>query len=280
MSHLFADLTYPQIKRAIARKTILLLPFGQTEEHGTHLPVGADTIIADRVALAVAEAMEAGSSAAKDRVPVLVLPTVPYGYSPQVMTKWPGTFTVRLQVIVDYLSDVCASAARMGFEKMAIITTHGPHIDVARLAARNVFDATGVGVVITQPTAFAAAAFNKVRTSAPGGVCHACEYETSLLMHFGYPVSVKGLSDRDRVKVCNEWVAGDGFRSGKVSWSTWALQNSRSGAYGDPTPAIAATGKACMDAIVGEYCRFLKYFHGHDVPRRMLTTKGTKNTKR
>ncbi len=269
MSHMFADLTHPQIQRAIARKTILLLPFGQTEEHGTHLAVGADTIIAERVAAAVAEAV-AG------KPPVLILPTVPYGYSPRVMTKWPGTFTVRLGVIVDYLADVCSSAARMGFDKIAIITTHGPHIDVARLAARNVFDATGVGVVITQPTVFAGPAFNKVRTSAPGGVCHACEFETSMLMHFGYPVSLKGLTSRDRVKTCNEWVAGDGFRSGKVTWSTWALQGSDSGAYGDPTPATAATGKVCMDAIVAEYCRFLKYFHGHDVPRRQLATKGTK----
>lgn len=273
MSILFADLTYPQIQRAIARKTILLLPFGQTEEHGTHLPVGADTIIADRVALAVAEA-------AAGKPPVLVLPTVPYGYSPQVMTKWPGTFTVRLQVIVDYLSDVCSSAARMGFDKIAIITTHGPHIDVARLAARNVFDATGVGVVITQPTTFAAPAFSKVRKSPAGGVCHACEYETSLLMHFGYPVSIKGLTGRDRLKVCNEWVAGDAFRSGKVTWSTWALQGSQTGAYGDPSESSAATGKACMEAIVPEYVRFLKYFHTHDVPRRMLAEKGARGTKR
>ena len=47
------------------------------------------------------------------------------------------------------------------------------------------------------------------------------EFETSLLMHFGFPVDLSGTDDRDAVKVCNEWVAGDLAGSGKVSWSTW-----------------------------------------------------------
>lgn len=254
MSYLFGEKTWPELQQAIEAKTVLLLPFGETEQHGKHLQVGCDTIIAERVALAVAE------KSAPD-VPVLVLPPIHYGYTPKAVTKWPGSFRVRWNVIVDYLADVCISAVEMGFHKLVVISAHGPHGDVARLAAREVFDRTGVGIVITQPHTMVAAAFRKIRKSRVGGACHACEYETSLMMYLGYPVDLSGVDDRDIVRTCNEWVGGDMVAgSGKVSWSTWALQESETGTYGDPSCATPETGRLCMEAIVDEYCRFLKYY--------------------
>ena len=259
MNHLFADKTWPELKKAAEAGTLLLLPFGQTEQHGLHLQVGCDAIIAERVANAVAEKLSTD-------IPALVLPTVPYGYVPASVTQWPGTFRVRWKVVVDYLADVCVSAVEMGFKKLAVISTHGPHGDVARLAAREVFDRTGVGIVVTQPQSFAVPTFKEIRKSKLGGAAHAGEYETSLMMHYGYPVDVSETDDRDMIKVANEWVAGDMAGSGKVSWSTWALQTTETGALGDPTQASAETGKRCMDAIVAEYCRFLTYFHGLRTP--------------
>lgn len=259
MSNLFAEKTWPELEKAAEAKTLLLLPLGQTEQHGRHLPVGTDTIIAERVALAVAEKL--GS-----RIPTLVLPQIPYGYVPVPVARWPGTFRIRWRVMADYLSDVCCSAIHMGFRKLAILSSHGPHGDVARLAARDVFDATGVGVVVTQPQTFVVPTFRKIRKSKLGGAAHSGEYETSLLMHFGYPIDLTGTDDRDAVKVCNEWVAGDLAGSGKVSWSTWALQTSDSGVLGDPTSATQQTGRACLDAIVEEYCRFLEYFWKLETP--------------
>lgn len=254
MSYLFAEKTWPELEQAVKTGTILLLPFAETEEHGRHLQVGCDTIIAERVASAVAERMQ-------PEMPVLVLPSIAYGYTPKAAARWPGTFRVRWNVVVDYLADVCTSAVEMGFHKLVVISSHGPHGDIARLAAREVFDRTGVGIVVTQPHTMVAVAYRKVRKSRLGGACHACEYETSLLMHFGYPVDLTGVDDRDIVKTCNEWVGGDMVGgSGKVSWSTWALQESETGAYGDPSCASPETGRVCMEAIVEEYCRFLRYF--------------------
>ncbi|GMV96831.1 MAG: creatinine amidohydrolase [Phycisphaerae bacterium] len=253
MSHWFADLSWPEISKLIAQQPVLLLPLAETEEHGPHLPVGCDTMIAERVALAVAQRVNPG-------IPTYVLPAIAYGYTPRAVQKWPGTFRVRWHVMVEYLADVCASVVEMGFKRLVVVSSHGPHGDVARLAAREVFDRTGVGVIITQPHAMLGARFKAIRKSRLGGACHACEYETSLMMHFGYAIDVSQLDDRDVVKTCNEWVAGDMVNgSGKVSWSTWALQESETGVYGDPSCATAETGAACMETIVEEYARFLKY---------------------
>jgi len=245
MSHLLAEKTWPELEKAIQDRTVLLLPLGQTEQHGRHLQTGADSIIAERVALAVAER-------SNPSVPALVMPTIHYGYVPKTVAAWPGTFRIGWKVMVDYVADVCSSALLGGFKKLAIVSTHGPHGDVARLAAREVFDRTGVGIVVTQPHTFALPVFKKIRKSKLGGASHACEYETSLMMHFGYPVDLAGTDARDAVKVCNEWVAGDMAGSGKVSWSTWDLQKTSTGALGDPSCASPETGRQCMEAIVEE----------------------------
>ena len=254
MSHLFRDRTWPQIKDAIADDAVLLLPFGQTEQHGMHLQTGCDTIIAERVCEAVAEKMNG-------EMAVLVMPAIPYGYVPRVVQNWPGTFRVGWNTMVKYAADVCCSAVEMGFQRLVIVSTHGPHGDVGRLVARDVFDRTGVGIVFTQPHTISSAAYKKIRKSKLGGTSHACEYETSLLMHFGYPVDISKTDDRDNVKMVNEWVAGDMLNgSGKVSWSTWAVQISQTGTYGDPSCASAETGRLAFEAIIEEYGRFLRYF--------------------
>lgn len=259
MSYLFADQTWPELKKWIEKNAVLLLPFAETEEHGPHLPVGTDTIIGEHVAMAVAEKVNPA-------IPTLVLPSIPYGYTPKVTAKWPGTFNIRWNVIVDYLADVCTSAVAMGFRKIVIVSSHGPHGDISRLAAREVFDRTGVGVVVTQPHTLVVPRFKQIRKSKLGGASHACEYETSLLMHYGYKVDLSLADNRDIIQTCNEWVAGDMCGSGKVNWSTWALQESQTGIYGDPTCATAETGAACMEAIVAEYERFLTYFWQHREP--------------
>lgn len=267
MSILFQDKTWPEIKQAVEDKTVLLLPLGQTEQHGPHLQVGCDNIIAERVACGVAESLEG-------RIPVLVLPTIPYGYVPNSVKAWPGTFRIRWETMIKYIADVCSCAVETGFEKVIVVSTHGPHGDVARLAAREVFDRTGVGIVVSLPHTVVAKHFKEIRRGSTGSSCHAGEYETSLLMHFGYPVELKGLDDRDVVQVCNEWVAGDFVTgSGKISWSTWALQISETGVYGDPSCASAETGKATFDAIIGEYCGLVKFVRDQKMPQQTFPTQ-------
>ncbi len=262
MSIYLEEQTWPQIQQAIDDDAVLLLPLGQTEQHGTHLQTGCDTIIARHVADAVATKLGGDPL-------TLVMPPIAYGYVPKAIQNWPGSFRIRWQVMVDYIADVLTSAAEMGFKKIIIISTHGPHGDVAKLAAREVFDRTGLGVVVTMPHTIATDHYKQVRKSKLGGTSHAGEYETSLLMHFGYPVSLEGLDDRDSVKVCNQWVAGDMLNgSGKVSWSTWALQISETGVYGDASVASAETGASMFNAIIGKYCELVRFVRDQPLPEQ------------
>ena len=254
---LLRNLTSPEIGAATEKGTVLLIPVGQTEEHGRHLAIGADSIIAECIAEAAARRMIG-------RVPVLVAPAIQYGYSNEIMREWPGTFIVRPQVMIDLLVDVCCSAVKMGFRKVAIVSGHGHHVGICRIAIRQVFDLVGVNVVLTQPHAFGKQALAEARKSGPGGICHAGEYETSLLLHFGYPVDMDSATDADTLKFKSKFVSADGIggaKSGSVFWSTWGLQKSETGAYGDATCASAETGRTVADAIIDDYCEFLEEFH-------------------
>jgi creatinine amidohydrolase len=261
--YMFDHKTRGEITTAQEQGAILLLPFGQTEQHGPHLPEGCDTFIAQRTALAAAQACNGNPQ-------VLVLPAIPYGYNPKSNQKWPS-FRVRWEITAGFLADVCTSAVEMGFSKLIIVSTHGPHGDIAKIAAREVFDRTGVGIVVSMPHTLGASAFKKIRKSPIGGSSHAGEYETSLMLHFGFHIDVQKLDARDMVHHCDEWVAGDFVNgSGKVSWSTWALQLSETGVYGDASVATAQTGEQVFNAIVDEYVRLIRYVRDTDLPKQVF----------
>lgn len=255
MSFYYEDKTWPEIAEYVEKDALILLPVGTTEEHGQHLPLSTDATIAHKVASAVAADIE------KD-IPVLVMPTVWSGYSPVAMGKWPGTMMVRPQVFIDMVHDICASVVRSGFKKIVMLDCHGQHAPMLNIVTKLIADEFGVYIALTSPLTMSAAAFNKIRKSAPGGVCHACEWETSLMLLFSDKVQMDKVVDFDTIRYHSPFVAGDSATGGqKVTWSTWGLQDSQTGVYGDPSVACEETGEVILKAIVENYRAFLTEYY-------------------
>ena len=84
----YEHLRYPQIAELVEKDALILIPVGMLEEHGPHLPVSTDNIIATGITKLVAERIG-------DRIPTIVMPCVFTGYHGQYLTKWPGSVTVR-----------------------------------------------------------------------------------------------------------------------------------------------------------------------------------------
>ena len=105
MSILFAEKSWPQIKEYIDKNALVILPFGTVEEHGLHLPVNVDAVIAEEIARRVGEAV-------KDRIPVLVMPVVWAGYSVRKMNKWPGVISIRSEILLESWFDLMASLVK------------------------------------------------------------------------------------------------------------------------------------------------------------------------
>lgn len=244
---LFGEQKSPELTRFVERNALILLPVGQTEEHGPHLPINTDAVLAREAAAAVGERMAA-------ETPTLVMDTIVYGYSSSALKKWPGTIVLQPETVIDTLCETCGSLIEMGFRRIALLSIHGNHLGIVRVAVRKVADATGVCPVVAFPLALGMERFLKVAKAGKEGTCHGGELETSVMLHLA-----PHLVAMDKVKGPNPLRKSSPFSS-KVFWSTWSREASEHGYYGDPTVACAETGKIAFEAMVEETVAFLQEF--------------------
>ncbi len=171
------DLSWEEIKEKIdSGKKTVLLPVGSTEQHGPHLPLGTDTM----VAIALAEA-------AGEKASAVVAPPLWFGWSPHHMVL-PGTITVRPEVLVELVFDVMASLSRHGFSAFVLINGHRiVNLSWLQIAAERAKRTLGVKVALFDPAYMSKGI---TREMGWGEIGHAEEIETSHLWHC-YPDLVR-----------------------------------------------------------------------------------------
>lgn len=184
------NLTWEEVKqKATESENTIILPVGSTEQHGTHLPVGSDTM----VAIALAE------SAAR-RAKVLAAPPLWFGWSPHHMVL-PGTITVRPEILIELVFDVIRSLTQHGFERFILLNGHRiVNISWLQIAGERAKRELGVKVVIFDP-AYMSKEF--ARRMGWGEVGHAEEIESSHMWHC-YPELVKMERAKDNPHVHRE----------------------------------------------------------------------------
>jgi creatinine amidohydrolase len=119
------ELTWTQVDALDRQRTMLILPMGMLEEHGPHLPIGADTIgvmfEADRIAQRVSRVLPQWT--------VVMMPPIHYGESGanEIGGDFvhPGTYGIRHTTLRSLIADVGAQAAENGFKWIFALTGHG-----------------------------------------------------------------------------------------------------------------------------------------------------------
>ena len=172
----FSEISSPQIGEAVQQNALVLVPVGQTEQHGPHLPTGTDAIIADELSRRVAEAL-------KDEIPVVVMDAVRYGYSVAAVSAWPGTIRLSPDTVNDTVRAVCRSLWDMGFRKIAVVSSHGNHPGLLEVVSRQLADELEVDVPVLDVGGLAAGALKQYAEGGEGASCHAGELETSVMLH-------------------------------------------------------------------------------------------------
>jgi creatinine amidohydrolase/Fe(II)-dependent formamide hydrolase-like protein len=115
----------PEFQAAVARNPWLILPVGTTEEHGPHLPLGADTVQAERIAAAVAE-----------RTGALVAAPIPYGLC-RTTRNFPGTISISYETVERLAVEILQGFAAQGLRRFLVFSGHagGAHMVALRQAA-------------------------------------------------------------------------------------------------------------------------------------------------
>jgi creatinine amidohydrolase len=110
-------LTWPEVRDAIARDAGAVLPVGATEQHGPHLPICTDALLAADLAAAVAEPLD-----------LLVAPTIAYGYRSRPLSGggqgFPGTLSLSGRTFMAVLEDVLTELIRHGFRRLVLLNWH------------------------------------------------------------------------------------------------------------------------------------------------------------
>ncbi len=240
------ELRWPEVMELDPDSTLIVLPTGSIEQHGYHLPLETDICCSSEFSYRLAEQMRA----LPDRGTVLVAPPVWWGTSPHHMS-YPGTISISMATMSALLTDICGALIRHGLYRILMVNGHGGNSGVMQATALRVSEELGVSVPYTGYWQFPKVreALRRVGESEPGGMGHACEMETSIVLNFR-PDEVKlGLAVPDMPRNLTSYSHID-FRSPGTVMLPWDFgRDSKTGAMGDPTLASVEKGQAIMQAV-------------------------------
>ena len=153
------------------------------------------------------------------------------------MRHWPGCPNVDIRVLMDYIGNIVESLVLEGFKKIVMLDCHGNHDCVLRTVMRTVADKHNVFTMTLAPSKLGSEVYNKLKKD-PEGDIHGGEYETSLMLHIAPELVHPELyTNVDAIRI-------DKRLLGPVS--TWGLQNTKTGLFGDPTYACLLYTSRCV----------------------------------
>ena len=121
-SRRFGDFTYQEICQCAQQGWLAVIPTGCTEQQGPHLPVDFDTWFAETLMVAAAE------KAVQDyAVQALVLPTIPFGPTPEHRHFGSGFIDLPFSLHNALVEAILTSLATQGFRRMILWRGCGGH---------------------------------------------------------------------------------------------------------------------------------------------------------
>ncbi len=250
---LWQEYTSPELGRLAARGAVVIVPVGAIEQHGPHLPVDTDIRAASEVARRAAEAVT--------EFPVLVAPPLPFGVSPHHMA-FPGTITLTTDTFIAVVSDICRSIASHGFRRILILNGHGGNGGLVNVIAQRLSEGPD-GVWVAAATYFSMIAddLRAIGESDFGGMSHACEMETSLLLALRPDLVHMELAEDDMRQPWTSFFTWDMRVGGSVYYPYDMRRDTQQGVIGAPTLATLDKGERILNVAVTRLAQFLREFH-------------------
>jgi creatinine amidohydrolase len=245
----WTDIHWPQFDRADPAQWIAVLPLAATEQHGPHLPIGTDIMIANAYLARVRELLP-------DQLPATFLPLQPVGISTEHIA-YPGTLTLPTDTALQTWSALGDSIARAGIRKLVMVTSHGGNSAAMTLVAQDLRARHGLLAVTTGWNRLSAPEQlffpEEVRHGVHGGAI-----ETSIMLAC-YPQHVRNdkIADFRSASIVMDkdyrWLSA--HRPAPFAWQAEDLHPS--GAIGDATQASAEMGRRLIDHGARAFCELL-----------------------
>ncbi len=247
---------------------VILIPIGHTEQHGFHLPLSVDTIIIDSIAQGVTAKVPMRSYA---------LPVMPYGVSTH-RSSFAATMNAGGRAFEDFWVAVIDVLAARGFDRFYFMSGHGGNssflVNIVKYAGerhRRIFCATAF---LHTSGSIGSAALEKYRTSPIGGMGHACELETSYMLHLRPDLCQmeRVVDETDFISTPDyymDWIEGGSL----VANPPWD-DDSQTGAYGAGSHATAEKGRLWLEAAIEEKIDHVEQIHEQHERREKRRNEG------
>ena len=224
---LVGEITMSEFRKGVRKSSVLIVPFGTVEAHGTHLPLNTDTLVIREAVRRVAER----------NMSVFMAPPIQYGVCTSTGPH-PGTIGISASSLRLLASDIVKSGYAQGFRNIILVSGHGGGIHVSALKE-------GPEELVARLDGLKMAAFSiyevigreAAEIAETKGDSHAGELETSLVLHLA-PRLVKGRSKEEYPDFQRPLVVKD-----KLKYWPGAV-------WGDPGKATAEKGERLFNAMV------------------------------
>jgi len=231
--------------------TIAILPTAAIEQHGPHLPVGTDTMIAagmlERLRRRLAE-----HSAEEDGFDIRILPIQAVGKSNEHLHA-PGTLTLTAETALRAWTEIGLSIQRAGVRKVVIVNSHGGNLDLVSILSRELRVQAGILAVKCQWGAFGHPEGLYTDNERRFGI-HGGDVETSLMLAFR-PETVD-MSAAENFHSTAEHAAISPI--GPISYGWIASDLNPVGTVGNASLATAEKGQATAEHQIDGFIKLLQ----------------------
>jgi creatinine amidohydrolase len=255
----WTDIHWPDIAAAGTARWIAVLPLAATEQHGPHLPLGTDVMIAQAYLARVRELLP-------DTLPATFLPLQEIGISTEHI-GFTGTLTLPAEVALKTWMALGECIARAGIRKLVMVTSHGGNSAAMSLVAQDLRAQCGLLAVTTAWPRFGAPEGLFSAEELHHGI-HGGAVETSIMLA-RYPKAVRNdrIANFRPASIAMEkdyrWLAA--HRPAPFAWQAQDLHPG--GVAGDATLASAEKGLRLIDHGARAFCELLADVDNFDVKK-------------
>ncbi|MFI8974195.1 creatininase family protein [Nocardia asteroides] len=214
--------------------TVAVLPVGSFEQHGDHLPLITDTVIACLIADRIATNYQ-----------LMLLPPITMSASHEHET-FPGTVSISASTLISLIGDIRSSLARSGITTLVIINGHGGNYVLSNIAAQANVDGRNV-VLYPGRSDWEAARSSAGMISNIHDDMHGGELETSIILHSRPELVRDSYRDADHLASDRQHF----LLTGMAGYTS-------TGIIGLPSAATAAKGEAALAILCDSFAAYLE----------------------
>ena len=251
LPRLIGELTFPEVSRKLKQSSILCLPLGAIEQHGPHLPLNTDVVVAEGLTRALVERWG-------DQFDLWQLPTFSVGLSRE--HDWaPGTLSLSVATFAALLKELGREIVRaLPARNLAIISGHGGNRGILENLLRELTGDFALNACALHPFDLAREA-----QAATDGDVHGGVGETSVMLALAPDlVRVDLIPSAAHAPAGDSVVALISDRAVTFPWRTDDPRLAEMGVIGDPRAASAEQGRAMVERMAaaagGVFARLLE----------------------